>query len=706
MHRRVKPSEPSPSHALPPAKSDAVHRALLAGLLGNVGLKGEGTHEYSGARGGKFAIFPGSGLFKANPKWIVAAELVETTKLYARTVAKIQPEWLERVAEHLIKKTHTDPRWQPERGHVVATEKVSLYGLVLVPQRTVHYGPINPREAREIFIRAALVEGDWRTDAPFFRHNGRLVKEVQALEAKQRRRDILVDSQAIYDFYDAHIPPGIYNAPLFDKWRREIERHNPKALFMTRRDLMRHGADEVTAEQFPDFLVVNNVPLSLEYDLDPGGAMDGLTLVVPLAMLNQVPAARFEWLVPGLLREKIVELIRSLPKPIRVQFVPVTDTADEAAAKLRPSYASLFDALAEFLGKKSGTPVRRSDFDPQQLPPYLHLNFRVIDEHKRTLATGRDLDAIRRQLGLAARESFAAMPKTTFTRENLTSWDFGDLPPSIEVKRDGLTFLGYPALVDRGESASLELLDSPDAARQAMRAGVRRLFMTQVRDELRYVERNLPGFDAMALNYATLGNSAELKADLLHAIADRALSFAGDTSLIRAQADFIRIAEQGWRNLNAATREVCDVVATTLAAYQSLRVRLSEPFAPMLHPSIRDMQEQLAHLVFKGFAVRIPWGHLQHLPRYLAGIEMRLKKLTNAGLSRDEQNMAIVVPLWKQYLARLEKHRREGVHGDAELITYRWMLEELRVSLFAQELGTATTVSPQRVEKQWDKVEP
>ena len=695
------PSDETLDHPTP-AKSDSIHRAILAGMLGNVGLKTD-THEYNGARGSKFSIFPGSGLFKSRPKWVVASELVETTRLYARTVARIQPEWVEHIAAHLVKKTHTDPRWQPERGYVVATEKVTLYGLVLVPQRTVHYGPINPKESREIFIRAALVEADWRTDAPFFRQNRRTIEEVQALEAKARRRDVMVDQQVIFDFYDKRIPAGIYNVPLFEKWRKEVEKPTPKLLVMNRRDLMRHAADDITAEAFPDFLVVNNVPLNIEYDLDPGGPMDGLTLVVPLAMLNQLPAARFDWLVPGLLREKIVELIRTLPKPQRVQFVPVTDTADAAVAVLKTGFVPLVDALAEFLGKRAGVQVAKTDFDLPVVPPYLHMNFRVIDEQRRTLATGRDLNAIRRQLGVAAKESFAAMPRTPYTRENLARWDFGDLPPSVEVKRDGVTFLGYPALVDKGTSASLELLDSAEAARDTMRGGVRRLFMTQVHAELRYAERNLPGIEAMALNYATLGGYKDLKNDLLQAIADRALAFADDTTLIRQQAEFVRIAEEGWRRLNAATKEVCAIVSQILAEYQPLQQRLTNAFAPMLHPSIRDMKEQLGHLVYKGFIVRIPWANLEHFPRYMQGLTTRLKKLTNAGLSRDEAGMAIVTPLWKQYLLRLEKHRHDGVH-DPELMNYRWMVEELRVSVFAQELKTPMPISPQRVEKQWEKV--
>ncbi len=697
----AKPAEKS-SDEITPARFDAIHRAVLAGMLGNIGLKSD-AHEYTGARGSKFSIFPGSGLFKSRPKWVVASELVETTKLYARTVAKVQPEWIEQIAAHLVKKTHTDPRWQPERGYVVATEKVTLYGLVLVPQRTVHYGPINPKESREIFIRAALVEQDWRTEAQFFRHNRRLIDEVQALEAKARRRDVMVDQAALYDYYDKRIPAGIYNVPLFEQWRKETERANPKVLFMSRRDLMRHSADAITAEAFPDFLLVNQVPLNVEYDLDPGGPMDGLTLVVPLAMLNQLPAHRFDWLVPGLLREKIVELIRTLPKPLRVQFVPVTDTADLAVMALKASPVPLVEALSEFLGKQSGTPVPRSAIDPQAIPSYLHMNFRVIDEQRKTLATGRDLNAIRRQLGMAAKESFAAMPKTPFSRANLVRWDFGDLPPSVEVKRDGMTFLGYPALVDRGTSASLELLDSAEAARESMRSGVRRLFMTQVRDELRYAERNLPGVEAMSLNYATLGNYTDLKADLLQAIADRALSFAGDTALIRTQAEFVRIAEEAWRRLNTATKEVCQIVGQILAEYQPLQRRLGEPFAPMLHPAVRDMREQLAHLVYKGFIIRLPWTWLQHLPRYLEGIASRIKKLTNAGLSRDDAAMATITLLWKQYLTRLEKHRKDGMR-DPELMVYRWMVEELRISVFAQELKTSIPISVKRVERQWEKV--
>ena len=685
-----------------PAKFDSIHRSILLGLLGNIGLKGDGF-EYTGARGSKFSIFPGSSLFSARPKWIVAGELVETTRLYARTVARIQPEWIERLAEHLIKRSHTDPRWQPERGYVVASEKVSLYGLIVVPQRSVHYGPINPKESREIFIRCALVERDWRTTAPFFRHNLSLIEQIQTIEAKSRRTDILVDQKVIFDFYDRRIPAGIYNVPLFEKWRNETERRDSKCLFMSRRDLMRHGADEITADAFPDFAIVNDHKLAIEYDLDPGNAMDGVTLVVPLKLIDHISPARFEWLVPGLLREKIVELIRTLPKSVRVTFVPVTDTADAAVAKLKPSYAPLLDSLVEFLGKKSGSTVLRSDFDFSAIPSYLFMNYRVIDENRKTLAVGRDLNKIRAELGLAARDSLAAMPKTQYTKDNLQRWDFGDLPISIEVKRDDMTFLGYPALIDKGNSVSLMLLDTADNARVAMKTGIRRLFMVQLREDLKQIERSIPRLDAMSLNYSTIGNATDLRADFLTAVADRALCIDGDPSAIRAQAEFVKLAEAAWRRLHPCANELSGIVARVLRLYQPLQISLSGAFAPLMHASVLDMKQQLAHLVFKGFITRIPSDRMDHLPRFIEGIADRLKKLMNAGLSRDQKGMETVSPYWMMYLTQLEKHRKENI-VDQELIVFRWMIEEFRISIFAQELGTSQPISSQRMDRQWEKV--
>src|SRR5687768_15149540 len=371
-------SAPQPAK-LDPRRQDAIHRALLAGLLSNVGHKSD-AHEYTGARGVKFNIHPGSALFRKDPSWLMAAEIVETTRKYARTNARIQVEWIERLAEHLLKRTYSDPHWNPATAHVNAYEKVTLHGLVLVPSRPVHYGPIDPKVSRELFIQHAFVEGEYRTDAPFFRQNAKLIDEVQNLEAKSRSRDVLVDAQVRYDFYNARIPAGIYNGPLFEKWRREIERHNPRLLFMTRRDLMQHSAHGVTAELFPDHLTIAGITLPLEYHFEVGHVADGVTATVPLPVLSQLPTEPFEWLVNGLLKEKIVALIKSLPKELRVNFVPAPDFGDQAFRALKPYEGSLVDALAAYLSKLKGVSVPPSAFDASSLLDHLHFNFKVVDQ--------------------------------------------------------------------------------------------------------------------------------------------------------------------------------------------------------------------------------------------------------------------------------------------------------------------------------------
>ncbi|MGA2500275.1 MAG: DUF3418 domain-containing protein [Tepidisphaeraceae bacterium] len=457
-------------------KYDPIHRALLAGLLSNVGTKTE-TYEYQGARGVRFSIFPGSSQFKQNPQWVMAGELVETTRLYARTVARIRPEWVERTGEHLLKHAYFDPHWNPQTAHVVAYEKVSLYGIILVPQRTVHYGPIDPVKSRELFIQHALVEGEWQTDAPFVRHNQRLIEEIERLEAKSRSRDVLVDPKVRYDFYDARIPAGVYSGPLFEKWRRDIERHNPKVLFMTRRDLMLHSAADVTHDQFPDFLLLKGLRLPLEYHLEPGHPADGVTATIPLPVLNQLNPERFDWLVPGFLKEKITALIKSLPKDLRVHFVPAPEFAEAAASALEPGDCPLVEALAGFLGKQRGIVVPREAFDPGTLLDHLHFNFKVVDESAKVLAAGRNLDEIRRKLGVKVAASLAEQPHPKYHRDKIASWNFGDLPESVAVKRQGMTLTGYPALADLGESVGMRLLDSAASAAASHAAGLRKLLV-------------------------------------------------------------------------------------------------------------------------------------------------------------------------------------------------------------------------------------
>lgn len=687
---------------LPPRKQDAIHRALLTGLLENVGAHSHGS-EYTGVRGKTFHLFPGSSLFRRRPPWVMAAELVETTRVYARTVAPIHPLWIERAAGHLVRRTLSDPHWRADLGRVLAYEKVTLHGLTLVHRRKVHFGPIEPKLSREIFIMHAMVLGEYQTDAPFFVHNRRLIQSVQAIEAKARRRDVLVDPKAQLAFYDARIPQRVYTAREFENWRRTAELHNPDLLFMTRADLMLHPALGITNELYPDSIAIGSTILPLEYRFEPGDRADGITVNMPLAAVNQLPAGPFEWLVPGFRPDQFLALIRTLPKALRVKFVPAPEYAATAARELKPSDGPVLDALARYLGRVSGEQVRTEDFNADVLPEFLQMNFRIVDDAGRQIAMGRDLNAIRRRLGLQARASFAASPPPEYHRDGLTRWNFGDLPERIELHQQGTTLNGYPALIEAGNSVSLRLFDLPDAAEEAMRGGLRRLFMLQVNHELEYLERSLPDLDRLCLYYSTIGRCDDLKDDLLIAIANHAFFGSDSPARIRTRDAFAARAEAGWRNLPAAGAEAADLIGQTLEAYHAVDLALSQEFPPLWTDSIRDMEDQVAHLVYRGFIVRTPFQWLRQLPRYLRGLDLRFQKLADAGLTRDVQALHEIQPLWSQYKSMAARHREQGIH-DPALEQYRWMLEELRISLFAQELKSLAPVSSRRLTEIWELV--
>jgi ATP-dependent helicase HrpA len=610
--------------------------------------------------------------------------------------------WVEQAAEHLVKREWTDPHWKADIGRVLAFEKVTLQGLTLVPKRKVHYGPIEPVLSREIFIHHALVLGEYETNALFFAHNRKLVAEVQAIEAKARRRDVLVEPKARFDFYDARLPHRIYTAEEFERWRRQAEKRNPRMLFMSRTDLMLHPALGVTEELYPDSMTVNGLTLPLEYRFELGDRADGVTVTVQLAALNQLPAEPFGWVVPGFRVDIFAALIRTLPKALRVKFVPVPDFANAAARALKPADGPVIDSLARYLGKVSGEAVRAEDFHPGVLPEYLLMNFRVVDAGEKEIAMGRDLAVIRRQLGMAARASFALKPPPQWHRDGLVRWDFGGLPERVEITHQGITVNGYPALIDAGASVSLRLMDSEEAAADAGRVGVRRLFMIQVKQELMYLERTLPDLDRLCLFYATLGRCEDLRDDLVQAIADRAL-FGDNGALPRNREEFAPMAEAGWRRLSTAGAEVTEIVGHALELYHGLQLTLGGEFPPMWSDSVRDMQDQVAHLVLRGFVAGTPFEWLRHVPRYLRGIGARFSRLANAGLTRDIHGMEEVRPLWNRYKRKAMQRDESGLRKRG-LDQIRWMIEELRISVFAQELKAAVPVSAPRIAKMWEGI--
>jgi ATP-dependent helicase HrpA len=691
----------SPHSPLPIAYSP-LHQALLPGLLGNLGMLTE-DGVYLGARDMKFALFPGSGV-KKKPKWVMGAEIVETRRVYARTVARIEPEWIEHAARHLLKVSYSDPHWAKKPAHVAASMRATLYGLPVVNGRKVHYGPIDPVKSRELFIRGALVEGEYECRAPFFLHNRRLLEEIDDLAHRSRNARVAVDDETLYRWFDDRIPEGIHNGAAFEKWRREAEAKSPRLLHLERAELLKQrGADP---RDFPPELDLGGVRFPLAYRFDPGTEDDGVTLLVPLAALNQVPLAPCDWLVPGLLEEKIAALIKGLPQSIRRAFVPVPEFARAAAAALAtppltPHSSLLTEALADFLTRTTGQTIPRDAWRPEALPPHLTMNYRVLDANNRVLAEGRDLAALRRQMGGQASESLrqAAAPGE---REDIARWDFGDLPERVEIKSGDRPVAAFPTLVEEAGGLKLRLLDSPAVAREKHRRGVSRLVWQSFPDLLRQTERDLAQrLKGAALHYLMLDKSLSadlLIRDALFAAARAAL--AVDPADLRQQTAFESAAQTARPRLADTAREIARLAAECLDHAHRLGKLLAKPNPAK--EGVADMREQLRGLVFPGFLARIPPERLAHLPRYLRAMERRLEKLPGHP-ARDAQNMRAMAPLLVNYSAR--RRRQEDAGGvAAEMEDFRWRLEELRVGLFAQELKTPEPVSVKRLEKRWAEI--
>jgi ATP-dependent helicase HrpA len=577
---------------------------------------------------------------------------------------------------------------------VVALERGTLYGLPVYVARRVHYGPIDPKEARKIFIRQALVEGDWESRAAFFQHNQRLVREIEKLEHTSRRPDVLVDDELIFAFYDSLAPEGVHNGAAFDAWRAEAERKDPKRLFLKREDLMRHEAAGITTELFPHALEMAGRTFALEYLHDPGGARDGITMTVPLIALNQVSAGRCEWLVPGLLKDKVQLLAKSLPQKVRHRLGPLPDFAVEFVAAQPPGDTPLTEAIARHARETRNLALPLDGFRPETLPAHLSMNFRVVDEHGRQLGMGRNLAQLRAELGKEAGEQFAAIAGAGAAQTGLTDWSFGPLDEIMEVKRGAQRLGGHPALVDRGDTVDLEVFDSPDRAQAAHRAGLRRLFMLQLKEQARYVEKSLSGIQAMALQYAGFGDASELKSQLVAAAFDRTCMAE---PLPRNAEAFARRRDEARSRVALIAQELARLVGIILAEHQLLQKKLQA--AKAFPEAVHDVGVQLARLMPKGFVVALPWERLQHFPRYLKAAVLRLDKL-RMDPARDARAMNELAPLEAQWQREDARQRKSGA-TDPQLEQFRWLLEELRVQLFAQELKTPVPVSVKRLEKMW-----
>ncbi len=693
-----------------PGTYDAIHMALLSGLLGNIGCKSDESGYYLGARGIRYLIHPSSPLQKKAGKWIMAAEITETTRLFGRCVARIEADWIEKVGAHLIKRQYFDPHWEKKAMQVAGWERTTLYGVVINPKRRIHYGPLAPAEAREIFIRQGLV-GEEIDEAyakrwPFFQHNQKQIRDIEKIEHKQRRQDVLVDDELIYAFYDHLIPADIHNGATFDHWRKTAEQDNPKLLFLARDDLMRHSAAGVTTEAFPHQLKVGGVEYALTYHFEPGSPRDGVTLTLPLAQLNQIPALRMEWLVPGLLKEKLVQLIKTLPQKIRAKLVPVPEFVEEfiaaTAGNDRKMNLGLIPPLIDYILEARGLNARGwavtpDAFRPDALPPHFSMNYKLIDEHGRQLDMNRSLVALRGEWGREAKEEFADLHETPSEYTKLTDWTFGELPELMEVPVGKQTVIGYPALSDDGETVSLKVFDSAEEAAETHRKGLARLFMLQFREQVKYFDKNVPGLTQMGMQYMALGTTDELKRQIVDLAFERAC--LNDPLPTTPEAFKARCFDAKAR-LGLVMQEVCRLVGTVLTEWQAVTKKL--PAFKAHAAAVADIDAQLKRLLGKHFVVATPFERLQHYPRYLKAIVVRLDKL-KAAPQRDAQLMAEYGPLWTNYERRAIQLAKLGA-VDPQVEQFRWLLEELRVGLYAQELRTPVPVSVKRLQKQWEGI--
>ncbi len=678
---------------------NSIHRAIVTGLLANLAYRNE-SYEYTAAGGTRFFLWPGSGTFEKKPKWVVAAELVETSKRYLRTVARIDPGWVEPMAMHLVKRYYSDPQWHAESGSAVALEKVTLFGLPIVPQRRVAYGPINPEHARQMLIQSGLVEGQLETNAPFLRHNQELYRQMERLEAKLRRHDLLLGEWNRYEFYDARLPADVYDLARLNRWRRDVEKDQPRLLFMTEADLVREAVDESVAAAFPDTLPVEHNELPLDYRFEPGSQQDGVTLTVPVEAVNQLDPERLNWVVPGVLERKVTALIKSLPKPIRRNLVPAPDTARQVVGRLRFAQGSLLSALSAELARIAGQAVPVEAFDLDRLPEDLRMNVRVVDAQGAPLATGRDLVRLRRELKQETSAGLATIEDDRWTRDGIAAWDLDELPEETEVRRGALVLKAYPMLMDRGDSVAIRLTDSLRRAEHETRHGLRRLFFLACRRELKTQVDWLPGLAQMAVHAASL-RGFELRLQLAELLADRA--FVAGQPIVRTKGDFERRLAEGRQRIVPAVQDVAELAGPLFEAYHQAQLALEQAPPMQWEYAVVDMKAQLARLMHASFLTRTPWNWLQHYPRYLRAIPLRLDKLRSGGLARDRDGTADVVARQEAYFQRLRQHEELDLF-DPEMEQYRWMLEEYRVSLFAQQLGTAMAISGKRLDRQWEKV--
>ncbi|WP_122709857.1 ATP-dependent RNA helicase HrpA [Pseudomonas viridiflava] len=685
-----------------PADYPKFHKAILSGLLSQIGQKAD-EGDYLGARQRRFWIHPSSGLGKKRPQWLMTAELVETTKLYARMVAKIDADWIEPLAGHLIKKNHFEPHWEKKRGQVVAFEQITLFGLIVVGRRPVHFGPVDPVVSRELFIREGLVRGDIQSRAKCLSANTRLLEQLDELEAKARRRDILADEDTLYAFYEARIPADIHQTATFDSWYKTESQKNPQLLIMREEDVLAREASEVTAAQYPDTLRLGELSLSLTYHFEPNHPRDGVTLRVPAPLLLSLPAGRLEWLVPGLLETKCIALVRSLPKAVRKNFVPVPDFIKAALQRITFGEGSLTEALGRELLRMTGARVTDEAWAEatQQLESHLKMNLEIVDGDGKFLGEGRDLDALTARFAEASQAALA-VPQTAKSQQPVEAKVFAPVAQKTQQNIAGLSMTVYPALVEEGGTVKEGRFSTQAEAEYQHRRALQRLLLQQLAEPAKFLRSKLPGQTELALLYRELGRIDALIEDILLASLDSCV-LDGEAELPRDGAGLLSLAERKRADWTEHAERLAKLTLEILKLWHGLQKRFKGKIDLAQAVALNDIKAQLGKLVYPGFVRETPAQWLKEIPRYLKAIEMRLEKLPGQ-VQKDRVWSIELAGLWAQYQARADKHRQEGKR-DPELAVYRWWMEEYRVSLFAQQLGTKMPVSDKRLSKQWAMVE-
>ena len=680
----------------------SLHIALLSGLLSHVGMKEIEKHEYIGARNIKFAIFPNSAIFKNQPKWCIASELVETSRLWGRTAAKIEAEWIEPIAKHLVKYSYSEPRWSKKQGTTIANEKVTLYGLPIVASRTVNYSKIDPILSRSLFIRHALVEGDWQTNHSFYKQNQKLINEVEDLEHKSRRQDILIDDDDLYNFYDQRIDKSVISAKHFDTWWKTKQKVDPEFLNVEKNMLIKPSAQPVKVNDYPDFWYQDNLKLPLSYQFDLGNERDGVTITIPLNILNQIKNSGFDWQVPGFRYDLIISLIKSLPKSLRKSLVPAPNYAEAFLSRVNSTASPLLETLQNEFRKMTGTRIESTDWQLDQVPSYLKMNFSIVD-HNREIAFGKDLVKLQEQLKTEVQQALSSLTQKKsikIEKNNITDWDFGSLPAIYEEKQNNYTIKAYPAIIDNQHSVSIKLVDSLEEQKRLSKLGIRRLLILNIPSPIKYLHEKLPNKSKLGLYFNSFGTVLNLIDDCIACGVDHLIE--KNNQSIDNKQQYQQLLTYTKSHINETVVDIAKQVESILTLHFNINKKLKGRVDLSLAFALSDIKQQVSELVYKGFVAQTGYDKLPDIYRYLSAIEKRLEKL-GSNMAKDRQAMNIIEEVKNEYQTWLNS-LPENQKSLSKVTNIKWMIEELRVNLFAQQLGTPYPISAKRIRQQIETV--